>query len=188
MPQPLILASGSPQRLDLLHQIGVACDAVPADIDETPLADEPAAELVQRLAVSKAQSVAQQHPNRLILAADTVVFLPGSPDTIFGKPQGREDALNTLSQLSGRTHQVATGLALHDGGSIRHQAVYTEVTFSTISPAEQEAYWQSGEPVGKAGAYAIQGIGAKFVVSIHGSYSNVVGLPLHEASVWLTQA
>jgi len=187
VPQPLILASGSPRRLELLQQIGVACEVVPADIDETPLDGETATELVQRLAVSKAQRVAQQHPKRLILAADTVVYLPGSPDKLFGKPSGRQDALNTLSQLSGRTHRVVTGMALRDGDNIRRKVVHTEVTFAVISSAEQEAYWQSGEPAGKAGAYAIQGLGAKFVVSLRGSYSNVVGLPLHETSVWLTQ-
>jgi len=187
MAQPLILASSSPRRLELLQQIGVVCEVIPADIDETARSGELATDLVQRLAVSKAQCIASIHPNRSILAADTVVYLPESPQQIFGKPDGREAALHTLSQLSGRAHCVATGIALYDGGNIQQKVVCTEVTFAVISPAEQEAYWQSGEPTGKAGAYAIQGIGAKFVVSIHGSYSNVVGLPLHETFAWLAQ-
>lgn len=188
MPDALILASSSPRRLDLLQQIGVSCKVVPADIDETPIAGESAMDLVQRLAVSKAKTVSEIHPDRLILAADTVVYLSGENEQIFGKPQGRDEALYILSLLSGRSHRVSTCVALYDGGNIRHKVVSTEVTFGNISHAECITYWQSGEPVGKAGAYAIQGQGARFVASIHGSYSNVVGLPLFETSAWLTQA
>ncbi len=188
MPDALILASGSPRRLALLQQIGVSCDVIPADIDETRLPGESAHAMVQRLAVSKATVVSESHPDRLILAADTVVFLPGESDQIFDKPQGRDEALETLARLSDRSHCVSTCVALYDGDNIRHKVVSTEVTFGVISPAERVAYWQSGEPLGKAGGYAIQGLGARFVVGLHGSYSNVVGLPLFETSAWLTQA
>lgn len=196
MSKPLILASASKQRLELLSQLGVSCEVVPADIDETPHAQELAETLVERLAVSKAQVVAQNHPNRLVLAADTIVYLPGSAEgsskgsreRIFGKPQGEQEVLDTLEALSGAEHQVATGLALYDGYKIHRQVVKTVVTFATIPEALRVLYCQSGEPVGKAGAYAIQGRGARFVKSIRGSYSNVVGLPLYETSVWLARA
>jgi len=141
---------------------------------------------------SKADLVAQTHPHRLVLAADTVVYLAGSAggtsERIFGKPKNEQEALETLAALSDGKHQVATGLALYDGRKIHRQVVQTVVTFAAIPAASRVLYCQTGEPVGKAGAYAIQGRGARFVKAIHGSYSNVVGLPLHETSVWLTQA
>lgn len=196
MTLPLILASASPRRLELLSQLGVSCEVVPADIDESPLIHEGAEALVERLAVSKAQSVAENHPDRLVLAADTMVYLPGGDsglgkgarERIFGKPAGEQEALETLAALSDSAHQVATGLALYDGDQIHRQIVKTVVTFSAIPEALRLQYCQSGEPLGKAGAYAIQGYGARFVKSISGSYSNVVGLPLYETSVWLSQA
>ena len=188
MSSRLILASASERRLALLSQIGVHCDVVPADIDETPLANERADELVERLAVAKAHEVAQIHPNRLILAADTMVYLPGPVDKVFGKPDDQKEALGTLAALSDATHRVVTGLALYDGKRTVRQVVKTDVTFAPIAQAQALQYCQSGEPFGKAGAYAIQGLGARFVKSISGSYSNVVGLPLYETSVWLAQA
>jgi len=188
MDQPLILASSSPRRLELLRQIGVDCEVVPAEIDETPLVNETAVALVERLARAKAQKVADQYSDRTVLAADTVVFLSEPSESIFGKPTDQADALRMLAALSQRSHRVATGIALNRHKSLHSRVVITEVTFAAISPAAALQYWRSGEPLGKAGAYAIQGAGAKFVVSISGSYSNVVGLPLHEVSVWLAQA
>jgi len=188
MADALILASASPRRSELLSQIGVSFNVVPADIDETPAPSESATSLVERLARAKAVAVAAQLPNRVILAADTVVFVDGADPEIFGKPVDQADALRMLETLSDRVHRVATGMALHDGAQIRSQVVITQVTFAAISHADAVRYWQSGECVGKAGAYAIQGLGARFVVGIQGSYSNVVGLPLHETSVWLQQA
>ena len=188
MSTQLILASASPRRLELLKQIGVSCQVIPADIDETPVFQERAEALVERLAVSKAQAIAQKYPNHLVLAADTIVYLPGPNEQIFGKPKGEQEALETLAKLSGREHEVATGIALYDGGEVHRQVVKTVVTFAAIPLASRLQYCQSGEPFGKAGAYAIQGRGAGFVTSIRGSYSNVVGLPLYETSVWLTRA
>ena len=184
----LILASASPRRLELLTQLGVICEVIPADIDETALIGETADTLVQRLAATKAEVVAQNHPNRLVLAADTVVYLSGPSERIFGKPRDEQEVLEFLTALSGTTHQVATGLALYDGSQIHRQTVKTVVTFAEISEADRVRYCHSGEPFGKAGAYAIQGSGARFVKSLSGSYSNVVGLPLYETSKWLTQA
>ena len=188
MSKSLILASASPRRLELLTQLGVSCEVIAADVDETPQPGEPADDLVKRLAVAKAQSVAQIHPNRLVLAADTLVYLSGPTERIFGKPRDENEASEFLAALSGTEHQVVTGLALYDGGQIHCQSVKTVVTFAPISEALRAQYCQSGEPLGKAGAYAIQGHGARFVKSLNGSYSNVVGLPLYETSVWLTQA
>lgn len=188
MTVSLILASASPRRLALLSQIGVDCTVVPADVDETPQPHETATELVQRLAVSKAKTVAARHPDTLVLAADTVVHLSGPSGLIFGKPKDRDEALSMLQQLSGNRHCVSTGMALVNGTQLQQTVVTTEVDFGPINEAEQQAYWDTGEPVGKAGAYAIQGRGAKFVTGLQGSYSNVVGLPLYEASAWLTQA
>jgi len=190
----IILASSSPRRLELLKQIGVSCEVMSADIDETPMVSESAQSLVERLARAKAMAVAMHYPEKShdklapVLAADTVVYLPGAQGRIFGKPKDKAHALEMLATLSNRTHQVATGVAFFHGGVLRSQVVVTQVTFAPISSAVAKCYWHSGEPAGKAGAYAIQGAGARFVTSITGSYSNVVGLPLHETSVWLEQA
>ncbi len=188
MSVSLILASASPRRLALLSQIGVDCTVVPADIDETAKPNETATELVQRLAVSKAQTVATLHPQSLVLAADTVVHFSGAHGSIFGKPKDKREALLMLEQLSNNEHCVSTGMALVNGSERQQTVVTTKVEFGPISEAERLAYWNTGEPMGKAGAYAIQGRGAKFVTGLQGSYSNVVGLPLYEASAWLTQA
>lgn len=184
----LILASASPRRLELLAQLGVGCEVIPADVDESALTGEAAQDLVQRLAVSKAAAVAKTQPSRIILAADTVVYLTQPNECVFGKPKDKSEALAMLAQLSGKEHRVATGVALYDGAQIHQQVVVTKVTFCFLSESDQLNYWQTGEPEGKAGAYAIQGMGARFVKGIQGSYSNVVGLPLYETSVLLAQA
>ncbi len=176
----LILASASPRRRELLTQAGITFRAVPANIDETPLPDEPAAAFVERLAIEKAQAVAALHPEETILAADTAVVLPHSDqEEILGKPADPEDAVRMLTLLSGRTHAVMTGIAIAAPGlPIRSAVEITQVTFSLISPAEIAAYVATGEPLDKAGAYAIQGFAARWIPRIEGDYTNVVGLPI----------
>lgn len=177
---PLLLASRSPRRRALLDQIGIAFEAVGADIDESRLAGETPAALVERLARAKALAgVAAAPDDRPVLGADTAVILDGDA---LGKPDGEAGALEMLARLSGRTHEVLTGVAVARGDAVEARVVATGVTLRPTSHAERSAYWASGEPAGKAGAYAIQGLGALFVERIEGSYSNVVGLPLLETA------
>ncbi|MCG5500644.1 Maf family protein [Ectothiorhodospira lacustris] len=174
----LILASASPRRRELLDQIGVAWRAHPVDVDETPQAGESPADFARRMAAAKAWAGYESAPSPLpVLGADTVVSLDGD---ILGKPRDREDAMAMLGRLSGRSHTVLSAVALiHQG--ICHQALSTtRVCFRVLSPDDMSAYWASGEPTDKAGAYGIQGLGALFVAHIEGSYSGVVGLPLFE--------
>ena len=184
MKPTLILASASPRRAELLEQIGVCFQVHAVDIDETPRTDESPLAYVQRLAAEKSAACAVQHGLAIpILAADTSVVL-GS--TILGKPQDQDDAVSMLRLLSGKTHQVFTALSLR--GRTHDEAVsITEVTFKSLSEQEIHAYWQSGEPLDKAGAYAIQGQGGLFVRTINGSFSGVVGLPLFETGQLLAQ-
>lgn len=178
---PLILASASPRRFELLAQIGVTPDGVdPADIDETPRAREAPRAYAARLATEKATTVAARRaPGDLVLAADTVVF---AGRRVLDKPQDAAEAERLLRFLSGRRHRVATAVALRladmDKGWSR--LVETAVRFRRLSDAEIEAYLDGGEWRGKAGGYAIQGIAGAFVPEIFGSYTNVVGLPLAE--------
>lgn len=161
----------------------MAFDVLPVEVDETPLPGESARQMVRRLAQEKARLAATRleasRPGNavLILAADTTVVLDGE---ILGKPADAEDARRMLRQLSGRTHEVITGIALLGlpGGTLRLADEATLVTFAQISDAEIETYVATGEPVDKAGAYAIQGGAARFVTRLEGSYSNVVGLPV----------
>ena len=176
----LVLGSASPRRLALLASIGIVPDAViPADIDETPRKDEEPRPYALRLAREKAKSVAEGRPEDLVLAADTVVA-PGR--RILGKPGDAAEAHRFLSLLSGRRHRVITGVALRRGGREWTRRVETQVRFKRLSDAEISAYLRSGEWRGKAGGYAIQGIGAGFIPAINGSYTNVVGLPLVEVA------
>jgi septum formation protein len=140
--------------------------------------------MVLRLACAKANA-ASASGSRLILGADTAVVLD---DAVFGKPRDQDDAIDMLMRLSGRTHEVMTGVALLDGSVLQTAISITEVSFRKILPDEAIAYWQSGEPLDKAGAYAIQGQGGAFVVAISGSYSGVVGLPAYETSELLQKA
>lgn len=181
----LYLASGSPRRRELLNQIGVPFTVVSAPIDETPLPGEAPAAYVERLAQAKAVAgFAYTDGAGVVLGADTTVVLDGQ---ILGKPENREQALAMLGDLSKREHQVLTAVALTDGQRSISRCVSTTVRFRTISFEEALRYWDSGEPVDKAGGYAIQGLGAVFVSGIEGSYSAVVGLPLSETAELLEQ-
>jgi septum formation protein len=187
---PIILASASPRRVELLRQIGIDPLVHVANIDESTLPGEAPVGLVQRLAAGKAQQVAAQGAaaGALVLGADTIVVLDGEA---FGKPSDAADAARMLARLGGRTHQVMSAVALILAGSPAPPRVAlssTDVTMRPISPEEAAAYWASGEPADKAGGYAIQGRGALFVERISGSYSGVMGLPLYETAGLLQSA
>lgn len=181
----LHLASGSPRRRELLAQIGVPFTVLSAPIDETPQVGEAAQAYVERLAQTKAVAGFNllDAPG-VVLGADTAVVLDGQ---ILGKPENREHALAMLGDLSKREHQVLTAVAVTDGQRSLSLCVATKVRFRTISFDEACRYWDSGEPLDKAGGYAIQGLGAVFVSAIEGSYSAVVGLPLSETAELLEQ-
>lgn len=176
-----MLASASPRRRDLLTQLGVSFEIDPADIDETPISGEAPADYVMRLAASKARCVAQRHPRShcCVLAADTTVVID---DTILGKPADLADGRRILSALSDRTHCVITAICLNLGDGVSSALVETKVDFIPLETGVIDAYLATEEPWDKAGAYGIQGLGGVFVSSLHGSYSNVVGLPM--AQTW----
>lgn len=184
MTVQLILASASPRRKELLDQIKVTYAVNPIDLDETPCLNESPLDYVRRVAAEKsAACVAQLGSSVPVLAADTAVVLD---DLIMGKPKDQLDAIAMLTQLSGRTHQVYSAISLR--GREHWQAVsITDVTFRPLTEREMLAYWHSGEPVDKAGSYAIQGMGGIFVASIKGSFSGVVGLPLFETAELLAK-
>lgn len=184
MNQQIILASASPRRRELLDQIAVSYIVQPADIDETPKNAEGAEDYVVRIAAEKSAACQKISISELpILAADTSVVIDG---TILGKPEDERHAIEMLQLLSGKKHNVYSAVsfrsAARSGHNIfHHQALsITEVNFRKIQLKEIKAYWKTGEPQGKAGAYAIQGLGSVFVESIKGSFSGVVGLPLFE--------
>jgi len=181
----LRLASASPRRRQLLDLIGVPHVITPADIDETPHASERADEYVMRLAREKAEAIWALHQDLPVLAADTTVVVN---QEILGKPESEADAAAMLGKLSGREHLVHTGVALRTGPSVKVGISTTQVWFESLTPAQIHAYWASGEPQGKAGAYAIQGLGAVFVSNIAGSYTGVMGLPLFETAQMLRHA
>ena len=175
----LVLGSASPRRLELLHQIGVTPDAVrPADIDETPLRGELPRAYARRLARQKAAAL-DLADDEVALTADTVV---SAGRRILGKPADTDEAGRFLRLLSGRRHRVTTGVALRTQTAIRVRDVQTVVRFRALSQEDIARYLACGEWQGKAGGYAIQGLGASFIPAINGSYSNVVGLPLAEVA------
>ncbi len=177
----LILASASPRRRELLERAGVSFEVVSAEINENPKEGESSTELVMRLALEKAQAVAIDFLDRVVLAADTIVTFSGKDgEIIYGKPSNDTEAHEMLQQLQGKTHQVQSGYCLLKGEAKVVRAVSTDVTMTKMSEDEISWYIKSGEPKGKAGAYAIQGIGGSFVKTINGSYTNVVGLPVAE--------
>lgn len=171
-----ILASASPRRKELLEQIGCCFRIETADTEEAGGEGMTPSELVMKNAHLKAAAVAALHPDIPVLGADTVVSLDGN---IYGKPRDREHAIEMLTSFSGRAHQVITGIALAWQGRIWQAYETTEVVFAPLSAASITRYVDTGEPADKAGAYGIQGRAAVFVEQIRGSYSNVVGLPLH---------
>jgi septum formation protein len=182
------LASGSPRRRELLAQIGVPFRLLAAAVDETPLCEESPLAYVSRLAAAKAEAGwASPRDDALtpVLAADTAVVLD---DEILGKPRDRADALHMLRKLSGRAHQVLTAVALRSAAKLKVSVSDSRVTFRPLEPAEARAYWDTGEPRDKAGAYAIQGSAAVFITDLRGSYSGVMGLPLFETAELLQSA
>ena len=177
---PLVLASASPRRLELLRQVGLEpAEIDPADIDESPGTGELPRTYAVRMARAKLAAVACRHPGAIVLAADSVVVCGRR---ILPKAETEAEARACLALLSGRRHRVLGGLAVgRPDGTVRTRLVETVVRFKRLEPAEIDDYLQSGEWRGKAGGYAIQGRAARFVAFISGSYSNVVGLPLFEA-------
>jgi septum formation protein len=175
----LVLASGSPRRRELLALLGLPFDVVAPDVDESVHPGERPVDLVRRLAIDKVEAVgavgAIDGSDAVVLAADTIVEVDGE---ILGKPADADDARRMLRALSARTHRVHTGLAVRRDGGTACEVVTTSVTMATMSDAAIEWYLATGEPLDKAGAYAIQGSGGAFVAAIEGSASNVVGLPL----------
>ena len=176
----LYLASSSPRRQQLLRQLGIDFEVAVPDVDEALQAGETPREYVGRLAMAKAQAVHRRRAGARpapVLAADTAVVLAGE---ILGKPRDRTDGIAMLQRLAGRTHEVLTGLCLIHEHGVESALAVTQVRFGALTEAECECYWDSGEPVDKAGGYGIQGRAAAFVAELHGSYSGVVGLPLYE--------
>ena len=171
----LTLASASPRRQELLRNAGILFDVQPAHIPEDPLPGEPPKECAERLARDKALAIAAKRPTDIVLGADTVVVMDGQN---LGKPTDAADAARMLRLLSGRTHQVITGVCLVAHGRCSVTSETTSVTMSEISEKDIADYVASGEPMDKAGAYAIQGIAARWIPRIEGDYSNVVGLPV----------
>ena len=200
----LVLASASPRRQELLRNAGISFTVQPADIDETPLAGEPPRECAQRLAREKALAIWRTRPQDRVLGADTIVVVD---ETILGKPVDDDDAVRMLGLLSGRVHQVITGVCLvgtvasgqlpvvseaertelralpyeilrTENRELRTASETTLVTMSELSEDEIREYVATGEPMGKAGAYAIQGMASRWIPRIEGDYSNVVGLPV----------
>jgi septum formation protein len=184
----IYLASGSPRRRELLQQIGVPFRVLGTAVDEAVAAGEAAAAYVERLAAAKAEAgwehCQDAHPAP-VLAADTAVVLDRE---ILGKPAHREDGERMLSLLSGRTHEVLTAVALRTEAGLRSSLSRSSVTFRSIAAHEARAYWDTGEPLDKAGAYAIQGRAAVFIADLRGSFSGVMGLPLFETAELLGEA
>ena len=193
----IYLASRSPRRLELLQQMGIACKTVllreetnrQRDVDETPLSSENPFIYVERMAKMKAEIGVLRAKQRALpimpmLGADTIVVFNG---TIFGKPADPADARRMLKLLSGTQHEVLTAVAITDGTRLLHDTSISRVRFRDITDAEIAAYIATNEPMGKAGAYAIQGMGAVFIERLEGSYSGVMGLPIFETSMLLSQ-
>lgn len=180
----IYLASASPRRQELLHQLGLAFEVVPSDVPEVRAPAESPEQYVRRVSLDKARCVARlvrsrNLPERAVLAADTEVVLEGE---ILGKPLGRDHGIEMLKRLAGRTHEVLTGIVLLSAKEQDTAVSRSLVTFAPLSDGEILRYWESGEPVGKAGGYAVQGRAAAFISRIEGSYSGIMGLPLYELS------
>jgi septum formation protein len=181
----LRLASQSPRRRELLAQIGVPHAVAVPDVDEGARAGEAVAAYVARLATAKAEAIWRRLPDLPVLGADTTVVLDGRS---LGKPRDRADGLSMLRALAGREHQVLTSVALVTAAGTRCVTSSSTVRMRASSDQERDRYWDTGEPCDKAGAYAIQGLGAIFIESLQGSYSGVMGLPLFETAQLLAAA
>jgi len=183
MSKKLILASASPRRSELLQQMGVEFHVYPLDMDESMLPGEAVLEHVKRLAIEKARlgytQVSQQEKDPVVLAADTVVEIDGD---VLGKPASSKQAAVFLARLSARKHKVHTAVAVVTGNNELSEISSSEVEFAELSEQTIAAYVATGEPLDKAGAYAIQGLAGQFVVNLNGSYSGVMGLPLYETA------
>lgn len=173
----IVLASSSPRRKELLQQLGLDFEIYSPDIDESVHENELVHHYVERLAREKAQTVLKLFPEAIVIAADTSLGLDGQ---IIGKPESKNHAFEIWKQLSGRWHDVFSGLCVATQQLMLSQVVQTQVEFQHLTTQDMEDYWTTGEPVGKAGGYAIQGIASQYIPQIQGSYSNVVGLPLYE--------
>lgn len=182
-----ILASASPRRRELLSSIGLEFDVIPSNVPEVYTAGEVPEEYVARLSRDKARALAEANPSRWVIAADTTVLLG---DQLLEKPSDPADAARMLAAIAGRTHIVYTGVTLEhaESGYRDTRVAESEVRMLPLSPDEIEWYVATGEPLDKAGAYAVQGVGAMFIESIHGSYTNVVGLPLATLFLMLRRA
>jgi septum formation protein len=190
-PDQLILASGSPRRRRLLESIGLTVEAIPSHVPEVPLDGESPRDYVRRLAASKGAEIGAQHPGRWVVSADTVVVIDNH---LLEKPADRDDAARMLRAIAGRTHTVYTGLSLQRFDAPERAAyrdtslAESKVTMVALEDEEIRWYVATGEPMDKAGAYAVQGLGAMFIEAIEGSYTNVVGLPLAELMRMLRKA
>ena len=199
MPQPtniIYLASKSPRRRELLKQIGIQFELLMmreqsprVDVDEAPLRDESAHVYVQRIVLLKSAMAVKvmrerRLPPRLIVTADTTVTIDGE---VLGKPVDRDDAVRMLKRLAGQSHQVLTAIAVATGNEVKHALSTSFVAFAPLSDDEIKRYVDSGEPMDKAGGYAVQGLAARFIVKLSGSYSGVMGLPLYETTLLLRQ-
>ena len=171
----IILASASPRRKELMEKIGLPFEVIVSDCDETLPDDTPAAKAAELLSMRKAEAVAKEHPDAVVIGADTTVL---HGDTVLGKPKDREDCVRMLTLLSGDTHRVQTGCTVICGEQRISFTEETLVTFYPLTDAEIAAYADSDEPYDKAGAYGIQGRGGLLIEGIHGDYYNVVGLPV----------
>lgn len=180
----LILASSSPRRKELLEQVGLSFDVYSPDIDESVFINEQIEQYVERLARQKAQAVLSQFPDATVIAADTSLVFN---QQLMGKPESKQHAFEIWTQLSGREHAVLSGVCVANAQHSITTVVRTQVEFQVLSYQMMEDYWATGEPIGKAGGYAIQGYAAQWIPRIDGSYSNVVGLPLHETLALLKQ-
>ncbi|MEI8259098.1 MAG: Maf family protein [Deltaproteobacteria bacterium] len=183
--ESILLASASPRRRELLAQIGVRHAVRPADVDETPRPGEAPAVYVGRVAAAKAEAVWAGAGGVPVLAADTSVVLGAE---LFGKPADQTEGLAMLRALAGRTHEVLTAVAVRSAGGLAAALSVSDVTFRALSDDECRRYWATGEPLGKAGGYAIQGLAATFITRLAGSYSGVMGLPLAETAALLADA
>jgi nucleoside triphosphate pyrophosphatase len=175
----LVLASGSPRRRQLLALLGVDFTVLPPEIDETPGPDEAARDLVTRLATEKGAAVAVTHPDAVVIAADTCIDVGG---VVLGKPVDADDARRMLRLLGGRAHLVHTGVAVAVEGAVATTMASSEVVFAPLNDDDIDWYVGTGEPLDKAGGYALQGAGGVFVERVDGSVSGVLGLPLHETA------